>query len=40
MIIEVILSPAVRARSRTAVETAAAKLAAFLGRRLELAIRP
>jgi hypothetical protein len=39
MIIEVILSPVVRARSRTAAETAAAKLAAFLGRRLEPEIR-
>jgi hypothetical protein len=37
--IEVILSPTVRARSRAAVETAAAELAAFLGKRLELAIR-
>ena len=39
VIIEVILSPTVLARSRTAVETAAAELAAFLGRRLELEIR-
>jgi hypothetical protein len=37
--IEVILSPTVSARSRAAVETAAAELAAFLGKRLELAIR-
>ena len=39
VIIDVILSPTVRARSQAAVETAAAELAAFLSRRLQLAIR-
>jgi hypothetical protein len=39
VIIDVILSPTMRARSQAAVENAAAELAAFLGRRLQLAIR-
>jgi hypothetical protein len=38
VLIEVILSPTVTPRSRAAVEAAAAELAAFLGKRLELAM--